>query len=34
LVVYPREAHDILERAHQIDLLNRVRNWFDRLLRL
>ncbi|MBV9229921.1 MAG: S9 family peptidase [Chloroflexi bacterium] len=32
-VVYPREAHHIEERAHQIDLLQRVRSWYDRWLR-
>jgi dipeptidyl aminopeptidase/acylaminoacyl peptidase len=31
-VVYPREGHPILERAHQIDLLRRTRAWFDRWL--
>jgi dipeptidyl aminopeptidase/acylaminoacyl peptidase len=29
MVVYPREPHGIGERAHQLDLLNRVINWFD-----
>jgi dipeptidyl aminopeptidase/acylaminoacyl peptidase len=28
LVVYPREPHGIEERAHQIDVLRRVRDWF------
>jgi dipeptidyl aminopeptidase/acylaminoacyl peptidase len=32
-VVYPREGHNIAERAHQIDLLQRTRAWFDRWLR-
>ncbi len=32
LVVYPREPHGIRERAHQIDLLERVRSWYDRWL--
>jgi len=32
LVVYPREPHGIRERAHQIDLLGRVRSWYDRWL--
>ncbi len=32
-VVYPREPHGIGERAHQLDLLRRVRSWFDRWLR-
>jgi dipeptidyl aminopeptidase/acylaminoacyl peptidase len=26
--MYPREGHPILERGHQIDLLNRPRAWF------
>jgi dipeptidyl aminopeptidase/acylaminoacyl peptidase len=33
LVLYPREPHGISERAHQIDVLRRVRAWFDRWLR-
>jgi dipeptidyl aminopeptidase/acylaminoacyl peptidase len=33
LVIYPREPHGITERAHQIDVLRRVRTWFDRWLR-
>ncbi len=33
LVVYPREPHGVGERAHQIDLLKRVRAWYDRWLR-
>ncbi|HEX6818510.1 MAG TPA: S9 family peptidase [Ktedonobacterales bacterium] len=33
LVTYPREPHGIAERAHQIDVLNRVRDWYDRWLR-
>lgn len=32
MVTYPREAHPIKERAHQIDLLERVLAWFDRFL--
>ena len=32
-VIYPRERHAILERAHQLDLLTRVRSWCDRWLR-
>jgi dipeptidyl aminopeptidase/acylaminoacyl peptidase len=31
-VVYPREGHAIRERRHQVDLLRRTRDWFDRLL--
>jgi dipeptidyl aminopeptidase/acylaminoacyl peptidase len=30
LVVYPREGHGIGERAHQIDVLKRVRGWFGK----
>ena len=33
LVVYPREPHSISERAHQLDVLKRVRRWYDRWLR-
>jgi dipeptidyl aminopeptidase/acylaminoacyl peptidase len=33
MVVYPREAHAIRERAHQEDLQNRVLAWFDRHLK-
>jgi dipeptidyl aminopeptidase/acylaminoacyl peptidase len=29
MVVYPREPHGIGERAHQLDLLRRVMDWFD-----
>jgi len=32
-VVYPREPHDITERNHQIDVLRRVRTWYDRWLK-
>lgn len=31
-VSYPREGHMILERNHQLDLLRRSREWFDRRL--
>jgi dipeptidyl aminopeptidase/acylaminoacyl peptidase len=31
-VVYPRENHSIRERDHQIDVLNRSREWFTRRL--
>ena len=30
MVTYPREPHGISERAHQIDLLRRVRDWYLR----
>jgi dipeptidyl aminopeptidase/acylaminoacyl peptidase len=32
LVLYPREGHGYLEREHQLDLMDRVRDWFDRHL--
>jgi dipeptidyl aminopeptidase/acylaminoacyl peptidase len=32
-VVYPREGHSLRERGHQLDLLQRTRDWFDRWLR-
>ena len=32
LVIYPRENHVLAERAHQIDVLERVRSWFTRWL--
>ncbi|MEU4805654.1 S9 family peptidase [Actinosynnema sp. NPDC023587] len=32
-VVYPREGHSIRERHHQLDVLRRTRDWFDRKLR-
>jgi dipeptidyl aminopeptidase/acylaminoacyl peptidase len=31
-VRYPREKHGIEERAHQIDLMQRIVDWFDRYL--
>ncbi|OUC90879.1 S9 family peptidase [Streptosporangium minutum] len=31
-VVYPREGHPILERDHQLDMLERTRAWFGRRL--
>lgn len=33
LVTYPRENHPILERDHQIDLLERVAAWCDRYMK-
>ena len=33
LVIYPREPHSIQKRAHQLDLLRRVLDWFDTYLR-
>ena len=32
LVLYPREPHGIGERKHQLDLLNRVVEWYDKHL--
>ena len=32
-VRYPREKHGIAERTHQIDLMNRILDWFDRYLK-
>ncbi len=32
LVTYPREGHSIRERKHQLDLLNRVVEWYERFL--
>jgi dipeptidyl aminopeptidase/acylaminoacyl peptidase len=31
-VRYPREKHRIEERAHQVDLMHRIIDWFDRYL--
>jgi dipeptidyl aminopeptidase/acylaminoacyl peptidase len=33
LVRYPREKHGFEERLHQIDLMNRIVDWFDRYLK-
>jgi len=33
MIVYPREGHNILERAHQIDMGSRVAGWFATYLR-
>ena len=33
LVIYPREGHNISERAHQVDFQNRVLRWFDKYLK-
>jgi dipeptidyl aminopeptidase/acylaminoacyl peptidase len=33
LVIYPREGHGIAEEKHQLDLLNRMLNWFDASLK-
>lgn len=33
LVVYPRDGHVPLERAHTLDAIERTQAWFDRHLR-
>jgi dipeptidyl aminopeptidase/acylaminoacyl peptidase len=33
LIVYPREGHVPLERAHALDAIDRTQAWFDRHLR-
>jgi dipeptidyl aminopeptidase/acylaminoacyl peptidase len=33
LVLYPREPHGLLERAHQLDYMYRVLDWFERYLK-
>jgi dipeptidyl aminopeptidase/acylaminoacyl peptidase len=33
LVIYPREPHGLRERAHKLDYLDRVLNWFDRYVK-
>ncbi len=33
LVVYPREPHGLRERAHQLDFMARLLEWFDRYLK-
>jgi dipeptidyl aminopeptidase/acylaminoacyl peptidase len=33
MVVYPREDHSIQERAHQIDLQNRMLAWYAKYLK-
>ncbi|MGA9159378.1 MAG: prolyl oligopeptidase family serine peptidase, partial [Actinomycetota bacterium] len=33
LVVYPREGHVPMERAHALDAIRRTQAWFDRHLR-
>ncbi|MBI4546687.1 MAG: S9 family peptidase [Ignavibacteriae bacterium] len=32
-VTYPREGHGVSERAHQLDFMKRVNNWFERYLK-
>lgn len=33
LVLYPRQPHGLIERAHQLDFMNRVLDWFDTYLK-
>ncbi|UCC73854.1 MAG: S9 family peptidase [Gemmatimonadota bacterium] len=33
LVLYPREPHGLLERAHQLDYIQRILEWFDKYLK-
>lgn len=33
LIVYPREPHGLRERAHQLDFMTRVIEWFDRYVK-
>jgi len=33
-VRYPREPHSFKERNHQIDLLTRIGDWFEKWLKL
>jgi dipeptidyl aminopeptidase/acylaminoacyl peptidase len=32
-VRYPREKHGFEERAHQVDLMNRIVDWFEQYMR-
>lgn len=32
-VTYPREEHGIQEKAHQLDFMQRVLNWFEKYLK-
>jgi dipeptidyl aminopeptidase/acylaminoacyl peptidase len=34
LVLYPREPHGLLERAHQLDYMGRILEWFDTYLKV
>lgn len=34
LVLYPREPHGLLERAHQLDYMRRIVEWMDRYLKV
>jgi dipeptidyl aminopeptidase/acylaminoacyl peptidase len=33
LVLYPREGHGVLEREHQLDLWERIKNWFENYMK-
>ena len=34
LVLYPRQPHGLVERAHQLDFMKRVVEWFNRYLKI
>lgn len=34
LVLYPRQPHGLVERAHQLDFMKRVVDWFNRYLKI
>jgi len=33
LVIYPREPHGLLERAHRLDYMNRLVNWYNKYVK-
>ncbi len=33
MVLYPRQPHGLVERAHQLDFMNRMLDWFDEYLK-
>lgn len=33
LIMYPRQPHGLLERAHQLDFMNRVLDWFEKYVK-
>jgi dipeptidyl aminopeptidase/acylaminoacyl peptidase len=32
-ILFPREGHGILERAHRVDMFRRILAWYDRYLK-
>ena len=34
LVLYPRQPHGLVERAHQLDYIKRVIEWFNKYLKM